>query len=328
MTNNRVKERIGINRVTNIVEVFWESGWQDYDSQNDDAIDGIILMRRGSKSPTDTGGVVFVQVKCGGNGYRRDQQQFPDHICLNLGKEYLDSHFPRWDKVPGPAILVFVDDTVCRANPPAWWVNLRSDCRSPTNEGVLLIPKKQRFGHHAKGDFHKLCGAGPQDRLLPTVRLNKEDLLTIGLGKNESLRNDAWSFYKQWRDSQDDCVHDKLGEILVNRVGWKHITRIGRSHERIINSWMLLPAARQMIIQNASTAYLGHARVLDLPAGEKKIVDYLGLRAKVVFPHRHHSVVQVVLKRQRVVNKNDLEKESQKIWFYSVYEPRRGMEGL
>ena len=150
MNSNRVKERIGIDVVSRIVEVDWENGWQEYAAQNDDAIDGAILMRRGSKKPIDTGGLVFVQVKCGGNGYRNDQAQYPNHIGVALGAGYIDAHRPRWVRVPGPAVLVFVDDTQNRRDPPAWWADLkRTDTYSPTNDGMLLVPKAQRFGHHS-----------------------------------------------------------------------------------------------------------------------------------------------------------------------------------
>ncbi|MDD2770459.1 MAG: DUF4365 domain-containing protein [Methylococcus sp.] len=140
MTSNRVKERIGINAVSRVVEVNWESGWQEYAAQNDDAIDGVILMRRGHKRPVDTGGIVFVQVKCGGDGYRQDQKQYPDHIGIALGSAYIQAHRARWMKVPGPAVLVFVDDTLSRDNPPAWWADLKIEgSYSPTNTGMVLL---------------------------------------------------------------------------------------------------------------------------------------------------------------------------------------------
>jgi hypothetical protein len=325
MISNRVKERIGINTVSRIVETSWECGWQEYGLQNDDAIDGIILMRRGSLRPADTGGVVFVQVKCGGNGYRSDQKQYPNHLCISLGELYLKNHFPRWMRLPGPVVLIYIDDTINKLNPSSWWVDLRSDCRSPTNNGIILIPRTQRFEHHTKGIFHKMCGPGPIDRRLETIKLSKDQLLPINLGKNESLRNDAWEFYKGWRGDSKSCTHKDLGKILVNRVGWKHITRPARSKHRIIQSWLLLGAAKEMVCQGANYFYLGHSKIDKMGSGATKIVDYLGLKANIVFPHRHQSVVQVVLKRERIFDTLYGATVTQKIWFYSVFEPRRGM---
>ncbi|NDY57906.1 DUF4365 domain-containing protein [Desulfovibrio sulfodismutans] len=322
-TSNRVKERIGVNAVSRIVEGDWESGWQAYDSQNDDAIDGIILMRRGSKRPTDTGGVVFVQVKCGGDGYRKDQNQYPDHIGVQLDKNYIDTHRPRWASVPGPAVLIFVDDKINRRDPPAWWTNLRDAASySSTNGGMILVPKSQRFAHHSKSDFHKLCGPVSADRRLEEIMLLRKDLVLPKLGKNESLRNDAWNFYKRWRSDTDQCSNPTLGKIFVNRVGWKHMTRRSRLPERIVQSWLLLGAAKAMVYKCSQVFNLGHAHHQLFPDGNTIVVDYIGLRANVSFPHRHQSVLQVILRRNRLICPYSV---SQKIWFYSVYEMRRGM---
>lgn len=322
MTSNRVKERIGINTISRIVEVDWESGWQEYAATNDDAIDGVILMRRGSKRPTDTGGVVYVQVKCGGDGYRQDQDQYPAHIGVQLGKKYIETHRQRWASVPGPAVLIFVDDTEDRKSPPAWWVNLKAgDSYSPTNAGMILIPKLQRFAHHSKSDFHKLCGPATVDRVLEEIKLCRDDLVLPKLGKGESLRDDAWEYYKKMRDDIGQCINPTLGQILVNRVGWKHMTRRSRLPERIVQSWLLLGAAKAIINECTKVFNLGHASQKVFPDGNANVVDYLGLRANVAFPHRHQSVLQVVLRRSRLITPNY---KGQKIWFYSVYELRRG----
>jgi len=326
-TSNRVKERIGINAVSSLVEGVWECGWQEYAASNDDAIDGVILLRRGTKRPTDTGGIVFVQVKCGGNGYRQDQVQYPDHVCIALGATYIEAHRERWQRVPGPAVLVFVDDTQDRRSPPAWWVDLRDpSAYSPTNAGVLLIPKSQRFAHHTKGHFHRLCGSGTHDRLLEPVTLTRAETLLPSLGKAESLRDDAWAYYKTWREDKNSRTNPALGPILVNRVGWKHITRRGRLPERIVQSWLLLGAAKKMVATVTNVFDLGHASRQTFPDGNTVIEDYLGLRAIVSFPYRHQSVVQVVLKRNRLITPGNSYWEREKIWFYSVYELRRGTQ--
>ncbi len=325
-TSNRVKERIGINAVSRTVEVAWESGWQEYDASNDDAIDGVILLRKGSAQPTDTGGLVFVQVKCGGNGYRQDQKQHPDHLCIALGANYIATHRARWQRVPGPAVLVFVDDTKDKMNPPAWWVDLRDPAAySTTNAGIILIPKLQRFAHHTKGAFHRLCGSATHDRRLNVYALNRDETVLPSLGKTESLRDDAWGFYKAWRDDASSRDNPVLGRILVNRVGWKHITRRGRLPERIVQSWLLLGAAKKLISSSEDVYNLGHAKRTTFEDGNSVIEDYLGLRAIFTFPYRHQSVVQVVLKRSHLVAPGNKSQEREKIWFYSVYELRRGI---
>ncbi len=324
--SNRVKERIGIHKVAHVVENLWESGWQEYSASNDDAIDGVILMRRGTARPVDTGGVVYVQVKCGGNGYRKDQQRYPDHIGVALGEKYIEAHRPRWSRVPGPAVLVFVDDVANRESPPAWWVDLNDTASySPTNAGMILVPKAQQFSHHSKGDFHRLCGTGAHDRQLSEIVLSRAECVVPKLGKGESLRNDAWEFFKAWRDDVKERTNPVLGEVLVNRVGWKHMTRSDRLPERIVQSWQLLGAAKRMVRQEKRIYTFGRATTKTFADGNTLIEDYLGLRANVSFPHRHESVVQVVLKRNRLIcPRPGFQEERQKVWFYSVYELRRG----
>lgn len=325
ITSNRVKGQIGVNTVTSIVENLWECGWQGYGASNDDAIDGVILMRKGTAKPADTGGIVFVQIKCGGDGYRRDQKQHPDHVGVALGQSYIEKHRSRWQRVPGPVVLVFVDDTQGKLFPPAWWADLRDPSSySTTNAGMILIPKSQRFSHHSKGDFHRLCGARTHDRLLEVFSLERNDMVLPVLGKTESLRKDSWSYYKAWRDDSTARQNPLLGEILVNREGWKHITRRGRLPERIVQSWMLLGAAKKLVTSSRQVFNLGRARVTMFADGNSVTEDYLGLRGIICFPHRHQSVVQVVLKRNRLVSPSDASREREKIWFYSVYELRRG----
>lgn len=324
-SSNLVKGRIGINKVATVVENLWDSGWQEYAAQNDDAFDGVIIMKRGLKNPAATGGLIFVQVKCGSGGYKQLQDQYPDHIGIALGAEYVAKHVPRWMKASGPAILVFVDDETSKENPAAYWTDLkRQDSYSPTNQGMVLVPKHQRFSHHTKGEFHRLCGSNPADQELQEVRLERRDGVTPGLGKHDCLRKDAWNFYATWKSADGFDVNPALGQIIVNRVGWEHMTRASRLPERVSQSWLLLGAAKKMIAECVRYWTLGHATERIFPDGTCELTDYLALRAKVSFPYRHHSVVQVILRRSRIVDANRLNMSRQKIWFYSVHELRRG----
>lgn len=325
MVSNLVKSRIGINKVSTTVENLWESGWQEYAAQNDDAFDGIIILKRGTKKPAATGGIIFVQVKCGSEGYKKIQKQYPNHIGVALGAQYIDEHISRWKAAPGPAVLVFVDDESSKVDPKAYWVDLRLEkTYSPTNGGMILIPETQRFSHHSKGDFHRLCGSNPLDRALEEIALTRKDGFIPNLGNKSSLREDAWKFYSEWKDAPAFDINPALGPILVNRVGWDHITRASRLPERVAQSWLLLGAAKKMITDCSAYWTLGNASSKTYPSGSTEITDYLGLRAKVTFPHRHHSVVQVILRRSRVTATTTNQAISQKIWFYSVYELRRG----
>ena len=318
--SNRQKEAIGIRVVQQVIRELWDCGWQEFEARNDNAIDGFIIMRRRS---IETGGIVFAQVKCGGNGYRQDQAQYPDKIGVQLGKAYIDSHRPRWKATLGPAVIIFVDDTINSRNPPAWWADLKNeDTYSPTNAGMLLVPKSQKFGSHTKGEFHSLCGSRPIHKILPIIDIKTEDLIVPNT--KDTLLLTARSFYKKWSTEDYPFETPALGSVLINRVGWRHITRQNRLKERVFQSLTLLGVAKRMLQELQEFDLLGRPQIKKTGEGNMKIIDHLGLRANITFPHRHESVVQIVLKRERVVEM-DSQPILQRIWFLSVYELRRGV---
>lgn len=321
MNDTRRQSRKGVNLVASFVEGPWCCGWEEFSSQNDDAVDGIIIMRRGSKPARDTGGIVFTQIKCG-QSYLKEQKSYPDHICIDLGDDYIGRHMDRWQRLPGPVVLIYVSDTT---EAKAWWVDLRSDCLSPTNKGIVLIPKEQRFAENSKGKFQKLCGSKPSDRMLPEIMLTNEELLPVKVSSHVPLKQVAWTYYKAWRKESSDYEHPLIGPILINRVGWKHMSRVGRNPHRIIYSWQLLCAAKKMIFLGLPLNYLGNAMVRRTEE-VTTVYDFFGIRAHVSFPHRDSSVVQVVLQRARIFVPA-YSQVKQKVWFYSVYEKRRGNNG-
>lgn len=318
MFTNGQKEALGIRVVSAFIREPWNCLWQEYDARNDNGIDGVAIMRKGNH---ETGGLVFIQVKCGGNGYRSDQKQHPDKICINLGGKYIKDHKPRWESTLGPCVVVFVDDATEKINPPAWWADLKdASTYSLTNKGMLLIPKSQRFGPHSKGDFHRLCGSGPIDKILPVINYMRQDLIVPQL--QENLLHAARGAYKTWGIGKSPA----LGDVLVNRVGWRHMTRQGRLIERISQSLGLLGVAKRMVNEIDEVDMLGRTTLKLLSDGSTMVTDHLGLRANVVFPHRHQSVIQVVLLRKRLLSKISSAPTFQKIWFLSVYELRRGVK--
>ncbi len=322
MYSNRQKEAVGIREVSQFIREPWDCGWQEFDARNDNGVDGIAIMRKSSR---ETGGVVIIQVKCGGNGYRQDQKSRPEKICLQLGEDYIESHKPRWKQTPGPCVIVFVDDTINKASPPAWWADLKdTNTYSDTNNGMLLVPKNQRFGEHSKGEFHKLCGSGPIDKALPTVETSiTEDIIIPDF--QQTIRSAAREFYVKWSKDSFPTCNPALGNVLINRVGWRHITKNGRKRERIFQSLGLVGVAKRLIEQIADIDMLGRVKVTQTGDGFTKITDHLGIRANTIFPHRHQSVVQVVLRRVRLISPSK-GLISRKIWFLSVYELRRGVQ--
>lgn len=308
------QEAIGLRVVAQVVREMWESRWQEFDKLNDDGIDGIVQLRRRKRQ---TGALVFVQVKCG-PGYRQDARKRPGQIGLNLGEEYIEKHRPRWRNLPGPAVLVFVDPSLDERNPHAWWTDLNSEqTYTPDNRAIVLLPRSQRFGLHSKGDFFRLCGAAPTDRLLPLVRLSRTEVSSFRL--SQPLKAEAWRLYREWATASDEeRTNPALGVVTISRAGWRHMCRCGRRPERIIQSWLLLSAARAIIKEVTQWGRLGHTITRD-SGTDRTILDFVGARAKVHFPHRRPGVVQVVLKRIRTFDTHAGIVKSRTL-FYSVYE--------
>ncbi len=314
-TDKQVTGLRGVLVVNEIVNSFWKSDWQKVDAENDDAIDGIIHIRKDGEL---TGEVIYAQVKSG-NGYKVLTKKRPDVIGINLGADHIERHRPRWNSLRGAVILIFVDDSK-----KAFWADLKSgESYTPTNGSLILVPKSQRFGSHSKGDFKKIGDFFPQDRHLTVIRLGKPDISYLRIDK--PIRDCARQFYKNWANEPAlERTNVGLGEVKVNRCGWRHISRKKRGYDKIFQSWQLLSAAK-MIIHTVNKAYQITKLVSTDETDHHYILkDFISLRAKIIFPNRHESVVQVILRRKRVINKGD-DTKRQKVWFYSVYEPRRGV---
>ncbi len=314
-TDKNITGTTGILVAHDIVNRCWKSDWQKIDQENDDAIDGIIHVRKDGEL---TGEVIYAQVKSG-DGYKLITKNRPNYIGINVGNNYLDSHRSRWNRLRGAVILIFVDN-----NKEAYWTNLKdNNSYTAENNSIILIPNKQRFGAHSKGHFRKIGDFFPQDRELLTVRLERSDLSYLKIDK--PLKETARNFYKDWCNSDTiERTNPSLGVVTVNRTGWRHISRSERGFDKIFQSWQLLSAAKK-IIQTVDRAYqIKKQETISEGETEYIVKDFISLRAKVVFPNRHESVVQVILRRKKIVNilTNTIQ---QQVWFYSVYEPRRGI---
>lgn len=292
-----------------------KSDWQDIDAENDDAIDGAVLLRHRGKF---LGRMLFVQVKSGPSFKRNYKQaRFQGMIGVNLGSEYIATHRPRWNALPGPVILAYIENPDDR-NSKIYWQDLKSDhTYSKTNKAVVLVPKSQTFGSEAKGALRRLTGSVPDSVPLQTIDLTKVRSL---LATPAFDRKVARSFYRKWSASLER-EHPELGRIDVTNLGWRHITRRSRRPENVHNSFMLLEAARQMIIQGAGWRQLGSAKIRER-ATTIDVVDTLALRANVLFRQRAPGPVQVILRRTRCICKQSAKVQS-RIRFYSVHELRR-----
>ena len=306
----------GTDHVALQVRSFLRSDWQDMDAENDDGIDGLIFLRYRN---VFLGRLLFVQVKTGPS-FMMDykQKRLASLIGVNVGEDYIVKHRPRWDALPGPVILVYVVDSDKRSS-VIYWQDLKRDASySPSNKGVVLVPRSQTFGSEAKGALRRLTGSMPDDAPLKRIDMrNVQRLVDVFVHDRPTAR----SFYKEWSRSVERH-HPELGEIEVTNAGWRHMTRRSRNPENVRNSFLLLEAARQMVIQGAGWRQLGSAKIRNRKQ-TTDIVDALSLRANIVFKSRAPATVQVILRRTRTLCRTTGFVRS-RLYLHSVHELRRG----
>ena len=315
--DNTQLENRGINVTSEIVKSLAGHDWQEFEQRNDDGVDGIILFRKNTEK---TGEIFFVQVKCGqkSGGYFQEYKKRPYHFGVNLTEKYINSHKPRWNSVPGPMILIFVDYDSSKA----WWVDLKNeDSFTHENKQIVLVPKSQRFGIHSFGEFRKLKGYTFIDPSLEEIDIDISDTNYLSITANESIKHQAKRFYTNWSTSiAGQRWNPVLGEITVSRIGWRHLTRRKRRKSRIFQSFQLLGIAKKIIQRTTKFWQVKVHENKTLSDGSILITDFIGLRRKVMFSYRGATVVQVLLKRKRIINPTT-KKIYSKVWFYSVYEP-------
>lgn len=317
-SDTRPQARIGINFVSSVVEEHWRSGFQELKPENDDGLDGLVLMRRNGH---DTGQVVWVQVK-GGPSWRIGWKTRPDDIGIKLGKAYIESHRPRWGRVRGPCILVMVEPR-SKHRRRAWWFDLKDPLTYPDSRTDVLVTSRERtFGPHAKPAIANLARSQVEAVGLPVVVATRSELVQVPL--SGSLLEHARGYYRAWASLPSTGRACALGEVQVGRSGWRHMTRKGRGVERIHQSLHLLPMARRILLEAKGHTWIRHHSSTPTPSGAI-LRDLVALRALVQFPHRDAALVQVLLKRKRTID-GGITTETL-LWFHSVYELRRGRQG-
>lgn len=124
MSNTRSEqESIGLRVVGQVIREKWKCRFQELDARNDDGIDGIIFMMKNWEASGET---VFVQIKCGPS-YKVKSADNSEKCNVRLRIDYIDTHRPRWNRYPGPVILIYLDSSKDDILPYAWWADLKSN---------------------------------------------------------------------------------------------------------------------------------------------------------------------------------------------------------
>lgn len=325
---------LGINRLVLILANF-NCGWQSYEQHNDKGIDGFIILRRTiskkikkidkktglpkikiSKNETDSGEIIFAQVKTG-QSFKSETLTRPNHYDILIGEEYINNHRPLWNRMASPAILIWVDDK----NNDAYWTDLNSDDSYTTdNKGIALVPKSNKLDNNSRYFLKKLCGY--KNKNIPSINLSSKDCYYINF--NSSIKNAARKYYLDWKnDKLFKTANPYLNNINISRSGWRHLSRKSRSSGKVIQSWMLLGAAKIILQMIKHYEVIGRENIISI-GNQKIFYDYIALKANVFFPFREKGLVYVVLRRKRTLD--NLANITSETWFYSVFEKRRGLQ--
>ncbi|WP_420743501.1 DUF4365 domain-containing protein [Priestia aryabhattai] len=297
-----------INKVGEIVRERFGGEFIEFPQRTDNGFDGIIIWRE-KGNVID---VIYVQCK-GGDSYLPVNKKGRFRI-QNLTRDYVKKHKEVWRKVASPAILVVTD-----SNKKAWWIDLKNNQSYDETGEKLYAYGERNFNINAKKEMKNLLSKKSRKKGIPELRIQSSYLSNYLV--NNSLKEVAKQTYNSLGKSKMESACGELdGKIRFTRVGWRHITRAKRSKERIIQSLLLLPLVKEIINNTKDYEKVEAKYFKDKRTGSKIILEKLVIQAECSFKYRFPSIVRIVLLRKREFNNG---KETEKVWFYSVYEARR-----
>lgn len=292
------KGQRGVNIVEGLVLADeFKARWQQVDSQNDDGIDGLIFLEDSKENLN--GKVIFAQVKRYDKGDIIEKNR--SKIKISVGIDQISRRRIAWSRVAGASIIIWVDPNTGFA----YWADLMDE--ASYDGASIIVDLKQRFDYRARRALSRLSGEIGSHMTLPVVICDRADNPFVQL--NGAIRTQAKDFYRSIESIE--AANKDLGNVMFTGVGWQHITRPGRPKGRILQSFLLLGAARKIVGQVPTYSI---TRQLTHPEA-----TLYSLRARVIFPHRDAAVVEVNLLQKTASDINI----PNPVWFYSVYETRR-----
>jgi len=289
------RELAGLRVVSMYVQEFFHWGWQKIDQENDDGIDGYVIVR--DNAGRDLGCNIRVQIKSGPS-YLSSRPKEGKQVKIKpySSEQSLKWHMEDYAKAVQPVIMVWVNTQKKGADgttyedllhPEVWWERLDD---YPYSGGTLLT-LTHKLGEHSKGDwFNTVKPLLKNWNNHPLIEL---DAVDKKLYYSTSLKEDAKAFFKNWQTRETKFNEGKDGELLVNkgRTGWRHINYARRGQIRIQNSLKLLSVAEKIILSDMQQPVrLGEKEML---LGGKWVK--IGLRARVQVDKATQLKVQVVL---------------------------------
>ena len=321
---HNVKESLTGLRVAKMCfQEFFGWSYQDISAENDDGLDGLVMVR--DKNGNDTGGRIYVQVKSGPSYV---------HVCkdgtLSINAYAKDSyvkHQKTYDSMTAPVVLIFVNahktiagkDVVNLYRPSAWWLKLNG-YRNLDGKCVYRIDPRNTFGEHSIRDFKKLVGENNRQwQDYGKYCMSTEDKrLWRCCG---DLRGSAKQAYQEWKDSNPTvnwCSiksgerHIKNVPLIVSNMGWHHINKGSRGAGLIQTSLRLLSVVRNILSEEISPIEIRRGYT-----GIKASEIFYAVRRLVHVDNKDYKV-QIILRRWVNAEKANPALRD-RLWFYSVH---------
>lgn len=293
--SNYYRELAGLRVVSMYVQEFFHWGWQQIDQENDDGIDGYVIVR--DSAGRDLGCNIRVQVKSGPS-FLKSRPNNGKHVRIQpyTPAQNLASHMSDYKKSVLPVIMVWVNTQKKRPdgsvyedilNPEAWWE--RIDNYPYEDESQITLTHK--LGEHSKGDwFDTVKPMLKSWSNHPLIQLEADDRK---LYFSTNLKVDARNFYKVWQSRETKITLGKDYELTIRktRTGWRHVNYAKRGLERIQNSLKMLSVAEKIILSKG----LHPVRLADKEMLHGGIWKKIGLRARVQIDKSIIIKIQVVL---------------------------------
>lgn len=311
--DNYFRELAGLRVVTMYVQEYFHWGWQQLDQENDDGIDGYVIVRDGGGR--DMGCNIRVQIKSGPS-FLSSRPNGGKQVTIRpySSEDRLTWHMEDYAKAVQPVIMVWVNTHKEKdgkeyedlLHPEAWWERVDKY----NYQGGTVITLTHKLGEHSKGDwFNTVKPILKSWQNHPLIKMDADDKK---LYYSQSLSVDGLNYYKEWQNRKTQFARPdgNVCEVKKGRTGWRHINNYLRGRFRTSNSLKLLSIADK-IIQNkeAHPVSLGFSR-----HSRNGVVVKYGLRARVLESNSMTHKVQVVLLRNYNKAKNKDE------WsFFSVH---------
>ena len=234
---NYFQELAGLRMIKMFIEEYFHWGFQLIDQENDDGLDGLIIIR--DKKGAETGTRIHCQIKCGPAYLKRETS---DSLILQpySPKSNLEKHLKNYAKMVEPTVLFYVNTGNIKSdgttefekrNPPCWWLRLDNYVHDGTSQ--IKIPKINRFGEHSKGNLYQMVKPLLKNgNNYPLLDLNDIDRK---LWYSINLADDAKEYYINIKRGEKIERYDNDNNHIEVLITAQAVFSVQEKYEKVLN---------------------------------------------------------------------------------------------